>query len=393
MIRKKHILLLTFVFFHLLFCVDVLSQDLIVNGNFSLYFRCPGTYNHYNSNIKQLLPGWSTVNQSTPDFFHRCSRNSDVGVPNNFAGSTEPFEGDGYIGIILRSDPETYPYSSTYSEHITGVLELPLEAGEQYCFTMYYTHAQNSGIGTSSIGIYFSFEKPEFRDNDDFYTFQPQLILHPDSMLSMQPGWKELSSMYKAYGGERYVTIGNFQPISQNKIIKHDPTVFNDTRFFAYYYIDGISLTPAHEGNCRDENALMITGDQIDHLKSKDLKEGSLFEAGTTYTLKNVYFDFEKSILRPESHAELNTILDFLNNNSHIHILIIGHTDNIGSATYNQALSELRAKAVFEYFFKKGISLSRMKYLGMGSKVTVADNETEYGRQLNRRVEIEFYIP
>jgi len=369
------------------------AQNLIVNGNFDIYLRCPKSYNHYRSNIRELLPGWNTVNKSTPDFFHRCSQNTDVGVPQNFAGSIEPHEGDGYIGLILRADKETYPYSPAYSEHITGTLEFPLEKGKTYCLKMYYSLAQNSGITTNSTGVYFSTEKPEFSENDNIYPFQPQIIMHHDSVLNSSAGWHLLSASYTAQGGEKFITIGNYVSTAKSLAIPHKPEVLNDTRFFAYYYVDNVSLVEVKDVECPFQTPFVSTIEKVSELNHPNDPDTPVFEAGNIYTLKNVYFDFEKAQLRPESYDELNLLIVFLKENMNIHIKISGHTDNMGRDSFNKLLSEARAKAVFEYLYEGGISIHRMNYSGMGSKVTVADNDTEYGRQQNRRVEIEFYIP
>jgi OmpA-OmpF porin, OOP family len=369
------------------------AQNLVVNGDFSVYLRCPQTYNHYSNNIRDLLPGWNTVNRSTPDFFHRCSQHSKVGVPENFAGTIEPIEGDGYIGLILRADKETYHYSQTYSEHITGVFTIPLESGKKYCFTMHYAFAGNSGIAANGLGVYFSEEIPVFSDIDDTYTFIPQLMTDPDSLLYTGKGWKKLSATFHAKGNERYLTIGNFLPFSKSIIVRNNPEVLNDARFFAYYYIDAVSCVSLENQSCDGDQTLIINSAPLLTATEDLIPETQFFEAGKTYTLKNVYFDFEKADLKPESFSELNNILNFLNENDNIHIRIIGHTDNTGSVSFNKLLSETRAKAVFEYFFHKGIAISRMTFSGIGSSFPVAGNETEYGRQLNRRVEIEFYLP
>jgi len=369
-------------------------QNLVTNPDFTIYFRCPQSFNQYNNNIKDLLPGWGTVNKSTPDFFHRCSKNSDVGVPDNFAGSTEPFIGDGYIGMILRVDAETYPFSATYSEHITGVLETPLEKGKHYCLVFYYAFAENSGIKTNGIGVYFSREKPDFQDYEDEYQFQPQLMLHTDSMLGTKQGWNMLSAVFTAQGGEKYITIGNFLPVSLSRVSRNIPKVLNDTRFFAYYYMDAFSLIEIDdEKSCPCSALLSIARNekQADTLNS--VRDDVVFEAGMTYTLKNVYFDFEKSMLRVELFEELDKVASFMKANVDVHVRIIGHTDNVGSSSYNQHLSEERAKAVLEYFFSKGIPLKRMKYEGRGCLFPLAENDTEWGRQQNRRVEVEFFIP
>lgn len=386
---------LTGCFLFFLFCVLILqAQNLVVNSDFSTYFKCPLSFNQYNNNnVKDFLPGWIAINKSTPDFFHRCSQNSDVGIPDNFAGSTEPYIGDGYIGLILRVDAETYPYSSTYSEHITGFLQQPLVKGRNYLFTMYYAFAQNSGIKSNGIGVYFSAEKPVFQDYYDYYEFSPQLMLHQDSIMDSVSGWKKLSAVYTAEGGEIYLTIGNYLAVSQSKIQRNSPLIVNDTRFFAYYYIDAVSLTEIDDTSDVEPTALLcvVQNNQKDSLLQKNSVFS--FQAGDIYTLQNVFFDFEKSRLRAESYAELDKVLAFLKSNTLVFVRITGHTDNVGSESFNQELSEKRAKAVLEYFYSMGISLNRMTFKGMGCKMPLTENDTEWGRQQNRRVELEFYIP
>jgi len=110
-------------------------------------------------------------------------------------------------------------------------------------------------------------------------------------------------------------------------------------------------------------------------------------EIGTKLILKNIYFDTGKSTLRSESGAELENLIKFMTDYPNIKIEISGHTDNKGNATANQTLSKNRAKAVVDYAISKGIPKDRLTYEGYGAKQPVADNKTEEGRQLNRRVE------
>ena len=70
-------------------------------------------------------------------------------------------------------------------------------------------------------------------------------------------------------------------------------------------------------------------------------------------------------------------------------IELSGHTDNVGSASYNQKLSESRAKSVVDYLIGKGIATTRLVYKGYGFSQPVADNKTEEGRQQNRRTEFK----
>ncbi len=103
--------------------------------------------------------------------------------------------------------------------------------------------------------------------------------------------------------------------------------------------------------------------------------------------LSNIFFDVDKYELKEKSSTELEKIIRFLIENPQISIEIGGHTDNTGNAAYNQQLSEKRAKSVYNYIIAKGISPKRLSARGFGSVKPVASNETDSGRQLNRRIE------
>jgi outer membrane protein OmpA-like peptidoglycan-associated protein len=113
------------------------------------------------------------------------------------------------------------------------------------------------------------------------------------------------------------------------------------------------------------------------------------YKAGTTIILRNIFFDFDKATLRPESKTELERVYTILTENPRMKARIAGHTDNIGSEEYNQRLSEARAKAVYEYLISRGISADRLSYIGYGESRPIDTNETSEGRQNNRRVELE----
>lgn len=109
---------------------------------------------------------------------------------------------------------------------------------------------------------------------------------------------------------------------------------------------------------------------------------------GSKIVLKNVFFDFNKSRIRKESFAELDNIYKLLQEKPELKIEISGHTDNKGNDKLNLKLSESRAKAVMDYLVKKGISKNRLTAKGYGKNQPIASNDTDEGRQLNRRVEM-----
>jgi len=103
--------------------------------------------------------------------------------------------------------------------------------------------------------------------------------------------------------------------------------------------------------------------------------------------LRNVLFETGSAELLPESTFELNKLLQLLQNNETLRIRINGHTDNVGSAEDNMVLSTNRAKAVFDYLVKNGIAVERLKFKGFGETKPIDSNDTNWGRQNNRRTE------
>ena len=110
---------------------------------------------------------------------------------------------------------------------------------------------------------------------------------------------------------------------------------------------------------------------------------------GSKIVLNNIFFDFDKATLRDESTSELARLVKLLNEVPTLKIEISGHTDNKGSDVYNQKLSEKRAKAVVDHVAGKGIGAGRLTFKGAGESDPVATNDTEKGRQQNRRTEFK----
>jgi outer membrane protein OmpA-like peptidoglycan-associated protein/tetratricopeptide (TPR) repeat protein len=110
---------------------------------------------------------------------------------------------------------------------------------------------------------------------------------------------------------------------------------------------------------------------------------------GTKIILKNIFFDFDKATLRSESTNELERLTKLLNDVPTLKIEISGHTDAKGAADYNQKLSQSRAKAVVDYLVKAGIAADRLTFAGYGKEQPIATNDTDEGRQLNRRTEFK----
>jgi outer membrane protein OmpA-like peptidoglycan-associated protein len=111
-----------------------------------------------------------------------------------------------------------------------------------------------------------------------------------------------------------------------------------------------------------------------------------------SFSVSNIFYDYDKATLRPESVASLDSVVHFLGDNPSITIEIYSYTDSKGTDEYNMALSQRRAQSVLDYLEKNGVDRTRMTAKGFGSKLPAAPNSTDgkdnpEGRQLNRRTE------
>jgi outer membrane protein OmpA-like peptidoglycan-associated protein len=104
-----------------------------------------------------------------------------------------------------------------------------------------------------------------------------------------------------------------------------------------------------------------------------------------------ILFAFNSDVVQGAARQNLTSLANSLRNYPETEVLIVGHTDNVGSAQYNQGLSERRANSARNFLVTQGVPTNRIRTMGMGLTEPVASNETEQGRALNRRVEVAIF--
>jgi outer membrane protein OmpA-like peptidoglycan-associated protein/tetratricopeptide (TPR) repeat protein len=160
-----------------------------------------------------------------------------------------------------------------------------------------------------------------------------------------------------------------------------------DREFDIYFEKDGFQTKAVNvKANERgDEIRATLNGVELDPAIDK----GSKFE------IRNIYFEFSKSRLKPEAHKTLDNLVKFLNANPDVRIELSAHTDMFGKDRYNEKLSDKRAKSAAEYLFEHGISKQRVKAIGYGEKyilnrcTSYIKKCTEEEHAINRRVEVK----
>lgn len=174
----------------------------------------------------------------TSDYFNRCN-NGVVGVPQNFWGYQEPYDGDGYIGMSLIS---WYINSTNYTgnEYIQTKLVEQLKPCVEYQFEMKINFANYSRYAFSRIGALFSETELQLATWDPLLQI-PQ-VLNSQGFLSDTINWITISGSFIASGLEKYLTIGYFYDNVQNDTLNFQTPIGFDEEGYGYYLVDMVSL-------------------------------------------------------------------------------------------------------------------------------------------------------
>lgn len=369
------------------------KENLIPNGSFEVYQDCPDEFGWVR--IGGVAHWKATPPDCTPDYFHECS--SNFSPQNNSCGKISPQEGKGMLGLIIRvgHSPTKSIEDLFYREHVQVRLKESLKHRNRYVFTMYVSLAEYSSYAISKIGVLFT--KNPILVNDKF---SAQAQIETD-FIDTKGAWVKVCDTLIAEGDEAYLTLGEFMSFSKKDIRKIDENPAHEKMFSyhrAYYFFDNLSLywldtlpepllaeppLPPFK-----RTAPAFTG--IEKTWQLEPTEFGYLEPNKPIVLNNVLFEFGKSVLLEESKYELNKLVRIMKEYKDIHIVISGHTDEIGEPMRNLKLSEDRAKAVYDYLVSQGISQKRLYHTGFGSSKPLSTNKTAEGRKKNRRV--EFYI-
>lgn len=301
--------------------------------------------------------------------------------------------GLGYHGLCMFS---VHHPSPDQSEYMTVELNEPLVAGRTYCLSMWTRVSTQFDTRPDKLdGVSWLFtgepvdvlhhtrqscSKEKYVDTEILFTLPLDRSRHH---------WIEHRIQYRADGTERYLTIGDFKPLSEKPAKDKEPKVKrNDQGFMGFdeYYVrvffDDISITPAFEdGSCR-QDSFLVSMDSVS--LDSDMTVTDTLDVGEKVVLRNIYFDFDSASLKPESYPELDNLVALLKRFPTLTIKINGHTDEHGRPEYNVDLSHRRARAVVEYLVAQGIERSRLSWMGFGESQPISDDDA-----VNRRVEFE----
>jgi outer membrane protein OmpA-like peptidoglycan-associated protein len=355
----------------LLFSMQLFSQNLVLNPSFEETKRCAVLIGNFDRNVKH----WSTPTWGTTDIFSTCAKGT-VGIPNNYNGIQETKSGNNYAGFYLHSD-------ENYREYIQVELSEKLDKGINYKLSFYVNLAGKSDFAIKNIDFMLSADKLNTTISRELsekqlkkFKIDSYSIYKIDNtrFYDNSSNWTLISREFNAQGTEQFLTIGNFNKNSKtDKILVSNKNRFN----ISYYYIDLISLERTDLPKIKNEQNTEIV---------KEKTETEKIELNKDYSFTNVVFNFNSIELSENAKSEIKSIYKFLVKNPETRILISGHTDNVGTSIFNQNLSENRAKSIANFLVSLGLDNGRISAIGYGNTYPISTNETEKGRDKNRRV-------
>ncbi|MDQ3047104.1 MAG: OmpA family protein [Bacteroidota bacterium] len=299
---------------------------------------------------------WMSPTGDGASDYYNAGAGRHAGVPRNVFGRQKPHSGNAYAGICIRKG---------FIEYLQTKLKETLVKDQDYLVEFYVSRAEHSIGSVKEFGVLFA-KKMIIGHNGIGINSKPAAEMIKTSGFRNKKNWIKVSLVYHAQGFENMLILGYFNHDKSKKF-----------RGYTHYYVDDVSVTLIE----KKVDSIVTEMPEEPIIKSFSPK------IGEAIALENVFFPTNKSELLPESFPELDKLILYLSESPRSSIFISGHTDPTGNEEQNKSLSEARAKAVAQHLILKGIESSRITYQGFGSYKPVATNDTDAGRQQNRRVE------
>jgi len=338
------------------YALNSFCQNLVPNNSFEKCNKVVDNWISTHTSFERAINDWNVPNEGSPDIlFEEKLGRMKFKRPKVDLTPYHPRTGKVVLGLKLYGCEN----GQHCKEYIQVKLREPLHKGKKY-YLEFWVKPINTSIKINNIGAVLLVKKNSERAKSGIYDVTPVVnynkIIDPNS----SDTWVRISDTICANRSYEYLSIGNFYPDSETLSI-HESNGLD----YAFYLLDDVLLKKVR-GEC---DFVAPIEDVID--------------------VSNIRFEFNSAVLSINSFSELDNLVSFLKAKESIRIEVRGYTDNSGSLKFNENLSIARANSVVQYLISKGITSDRLETKGLGELAPIADNNTEAGRTLNRRVEIE----
>lgn len=355
------------------------GENLIDNGGFESTDKSPKKLGSIEN-----ATGWVSPTGVRADLF-TANKNPDINVPENIYGKEHPKEGGNYAGIVGYSYGNKVPRS-----YVMTKINVPLKKGMRYCVKFNVSLAEASKYATNNIGAKLS--KKPFGTDSKLPLIDDASLLHFNNdhkIMSARYDWTEVCGVVVAEGGEKYITIGNFNSDDDTKQerMKKDPKVKTTQIIAAYYYIDDVHIRLLNEDekcDCQAEESAQEFSPTI-YQKVFNLTED--MTPKDKIEVQEIFFAFGKNKLTTEGEGSLDLIAKIMNENPSMKLQINGHNnameDSVGVENdYYADMDNKRIGTVMSYLMDKGITEARMIITRKGSEDPSKDTTPEDSEDL-----------
>ncbi len=213
------------------------AQNIVQNWSLETFSTCPSTGGQINYATYWSNPTSPTL--ASPDYFNSCDVSNALSVPFNVFGYQFAKNGQAYAGIYVATRMITNgPLEGR--EYIQNVLSDTLRKGKNYCVEFYVSRADYSTVAITKIGAYLS-NTAIYANTVKNLAYSPQIVSPSGLFIIDTLNWTKISGIYTSIGGEKYITIGNFNDVANTDSLFMPITAINAR--FSYYYIDDVSIT------------------------------------------------------------------------------------------------------------------------------------------------------
>ncbi len=347
-----------------------------------------------------LADPWVPGTKEFPDLFTPKTKDPEYRSPVNKYGEQKAHSGENYAGILVYS-----PKGKEARSYLTTKLKYPMIKGD-YCVRFWVSFADLSKYASANLGLYISKDSIG-SETDERLDYQPQIIHSLNRVFEKQWDWEPICRIYRAEGGEKYITIGNFGDMlsTPNKPVKRPPGFTQAQIRNGYYYIDDISVeiggTPQ---NCKCEKGNFAFADmnkQEESFASNDKdapKPTFIGSDGTVVGEKKVEkkaketvivsFDPGKNVISAADGKKLDEVAEYLKGNPTSSVEIISHIDKMEAKL--SGVSAKRLSAVNKYLVTKGVKQDRIKKTDAGADSPLDTSGTKENRGKNMVVEVKY---
>lgn len=336
-----------------------------------------------------LANGWTTATEEKVDLFSKFASYPEVGAPKNSLGTSNPKDGNNYVGIATHRVA-----SKDGRGYITSSLDGYLEKDKKYCLRYSISLADAARYATNNLGFHFS-KKPIYEEDKEFLIKDETIYPQNNKVMKNADSWEDVCVWFNAEGYEKYVTIGNFSSTTRTVAEKvSKPKGFEGTQIQAgYYFLDDISLVQIDrpsECTCKDNSE--PEGPRIIFSKTAALNDKA--SAADKVKASTVYFYSNEDELVSATTKELDKLVTLMESNANLKLIISGHMDSKEVDKGNQYdtfkdLSASRAEAIKQYMVDKGVSSSRLRTESHKADEPATQMKTPLSLARNRRVEFK----